>query len=206
LIDLVVVAPSLALRVGLRQLFSETSNLSVVGECADLDELTFQAQEADVLVLTSIALSDLRDLTSSPGPAVLLLTDKAEDAQTLAKFSKRVWGALPLNASEEELAAAVVALGQGLWVGAPVLVKGVMRTASGLELSEAEPLAEALTTRELEILQLIAQGLANKQIALALGISEHTVKFHLSSAYAKLEATGRTEAIRIGIQQGLITL
>jgi len=63
-----------------------------------------------------------------------------------------------------------------------------------------------VTQREMDVLQLIARGLSNKQIALALKISEHTVKFHLSSLYAKLGATNRTEAVRIGTQQGLIVL
>ncbi len=62
------------------------------------------------------------------------------------------------------------------------------------------------TERELQVLELLAQGLANKQIALALGISEHTVKFHLSGIYTKLGASSRTEAVRLGVRQGLILL
>jgi DNA-binding NarL/FixJ family response regulator len=58
----------------------------------------------------------------------------------------------------------------------------------------------------LEVIQLMAQGLANKQIALALRISEHTVKFHLSSLYAKLGISSRTEAVKRGIELGLISL
>ena len=73
------------------------------------------------------------------------------------------------------------------------------------ELTGEAPL-ESLTERELHVLQLLAQGLANKQIALALGISEHTVKFHVSGIYAKLGAASRTEAVRMGVRQGLITL
>jgi DNA-binding NarL/FixJ family response regulator len=56
------------------------------------------------------------------------------------------------------------------------------------------------------VLQLLAHGLANKQIALALNISEHTVKFHVSSIYNKLGATNRTEAVRAGVQRGLVVL
>jgi DNA-binding CsgD family transcriptional regulator len=69
-----------------------------------------------------------------------------------------------------------------------------------------EQLIEPLTEREAEVLQLLAQGLANKQIAITLGISEHTVKFHVSGIYAKLGATNRTEAVRLGVRQGLIVL
>jgi DNA-binding NarL/FixJ family response regulator len=63
-----------------------------------------------------------------------------------------------------------------------------------------------LTERELEILQKLAQGLGNKQIASSLAISEHTVKFHISSILDKLDASSRTEAVTIGIRMGLVLL
>ena len=104
------------------------------------------------------------------------------------------------------MAAAIHAVGQGLWVGAPGLVEGLLRFQRTGESSGEESLIEPLTAREKEVLQLMAQGLANKQIALALAISEHTVKFHLSSLYAKLGISSRTEAVRRGIELGLISL
>jgi DNA-binding NarL/FixJ family response regulator len=109
----------------------------------------------------------------------------------------RVWGILPTDVSAEELTAAVHALSQGLIVGtAPLLFE-----------SESEPSAQGpLTDRELQVLGLLAQGLANKQIAVALGISEHTVKFHVSSIYTKLNVTNRTEAVRTGLRGGWIAL
>jgi len=63
-----------------------------------------------------------------------------------------------------------------------------------------------LSEREIEVLGLLAQGLANKQIAAALGISEHTVKFHVSSIYTKLNVTNRAEAVHQGVRQGLIAV
>jgi DNA-binding CsgD family transcriptional regulator len=69
-----------------------------------------------------------------------------------------------------------------------------------------EPPAEPLTAREAEVLGLLSQGLPNKQIALRLQISEHTVKFHIAAIFAKLGAASRTEAVSIGARQGLITL
>ncbi|NOH04802.1 MAG: response regulator transcription factor [Chloroflexi bacterium] len=81
-----------------------------------------------------------------------------------------------------------------------------MRLPRGGEALGEESLAEPLTSREKEVLQHMAEGLANKQIALLLGISEHTVKFHLSSLYAKLGAASRTEAVKRGIELGLISL
>jgi DNA-binding NarL/FixJ family response regulator len=71
---------------------------------------------------------------------------------------------------------------------------------------EMDPLNEPLTERENQVLQLLAYGLANKQIALRLGISEHTVKFHISSIYNKLGTTNRTEAVRAGVQRGLVLI
>jgi len=65
---------------------------------------------------------------------------------------------------------------------------------------------EALTPREIEVLVMIAEGLGNRTIAQRLGISEHTVKFHVSAIFAKLGVTSRTEAVKIGIRRGLIML
>jgi DNA-binding NarL/FixJ family response regulator len=108
-----------------------------------------------------------------------------------------VWGVLPTDSSPEELTAAIHALAQGLIVG----------TSTLLFESESEPLSHGpLTDRESEVLGLLAKGLANKQIAVALGISEHTVKFHVSSIYAKLSVTNRTEAVREGLRGGWIAL
>jgi DNA-binding NarL/FixJ family response regulator len=73
--------------------------------------------------------------------------------------------------------------------------------------TENEPLERGpLTERESEVIGLLAKGLANKQIALSLGISEHTVKFHVSSIYTKLNVTNRTEAVREGLLGGWIAL
>ena len=72
--------------------------------------------------------------------------------------------------------------------------------------NQGEQLIDPLTEREIEVLQLLAQGMANKQIALQLGISEHTVKFHISGIYTKFGVTNRTAAVRLGVRWGLITL
>ena len=198
-----VVSPNPALRIGLRELLRNFPEISVVGEAADFDELDILKEETDVLLLASV--SDLPEM-GEVFPAILLLTDSLEDAQILAKNPSGIWGILPMSASEEELEAALQALGEGLWVGAPALLRGLMREPNRIELVNGDELPESLTARETEVLQLIAQGLANKQVALKLNISEHTVKFHLSSLYAKLNVSSRTEAIRIGLSLGLISL
>ena len=68
------------------------------------------------------------------------------------------------------------------------------------------PVVDALTPREIEVLELVAEGLSNKAIAVRLGISDQTVKFHLTSITGKLGAINRTDAVRRGVRQGLITL
>jgi DNA-binding NarL/FixJ family response regulator len=202
LIKVAVVAPAMALRVGLREVLGGLPDVEVAAEAARVTEL--MSSGIDVLVLA--ASDGLRMLEPESSPAVLLLTDDLEDVRELQNRSLPAWGVLPLNASEDELGAAIRALGEGLWVGAPALLRTLLRRPSVVEVSDTEPLPEPLTVRELEVLQMMASGLPNKQIALSLGISEHTVKFHLSSLYAKFGVTSRTEALRAGARRGLVVL
>ena len=180
-----------ALRAGLQALLASDKTIKIVN-----DSLR-EENEADVMI-TSASLASLSALEpalpSSVG--ILLLSDEQPQIEEL-KRSSRVWGILPTDSSAEELIAAVHALSQGLIVGAPHL----------LFESESEPIERGpLTERELEVLGLLARGLANKQIAVELGISEHTVKFHVSSIYTKLNVTNRTEAVRAGLRGGSIAL
>lgn len=192
-----ILAPALALRVGLREVFRGLVDVDVVGDASTPNELP----EADVLVLTS---PDYLSELDEDVPAVLLLTDDQNAAIQLMDLP--VWGVLSLDASPEELTAAVHALGEGLWTGSPVFMQNLLERQPAFTLEEGEPMIDPLTPREREVLQLVAEGLANKQIALSLGISEHTVKFHLSSLYTKLGVTSRTEAIRAGARRGWVVL
>jgi DNA-binding NarL/FixJ family response regulator len=72
--------------------------------------------------------------------------------------------------------------------------------------SSGESLVEPLTLRELQVLELLADGLPNKSIALRLGISDETVKFHLGSVFGKLGASNRTDAVRLALRRGLVPL
>ena len=180
-----------ALRAGLRSLLSSDRTIKVVNDSLEDD------QEADV-VITSASRAALlvNGSDDSPSAAVLLLSDDPLNVRDLRR-SSRAWGILPTDTSAEELSAAVHALSQGLIVGPPAL----------LFESENEPLSQgSLTDRESEVLGLLSRGLANKQIAATLGISEHTVKFHVSSIYTKLNVTNRTEAMREGLRGGWIVL
>ena len=71
---------------------------------------------------------------------------------------------------------------------------------------QMEPMLEELTRREMEVLRMVADGLSNREIAARLSVSEHTIKFHISSVLGKLGASSRTEAVTQGIKRGLILL
>jgi len=180
-----------ALRAGLRALLSSDKSISIINDSLE------EENEADVMITSAssrFSATDETDPVSST--ATLLLSDRPLNVREMRRLF-RVWGVLPNDVSAEELTAAVHALSQGLIVG----------TSTLLFESEGGPLSQGpLSDRESEVLGLLAKGLANKQIALALGISEHTVKFHVSSIYTKLNVTNRTEAFREGLRGGWIAL
>lgn len=178
------------LRAGLRSL------LASVDEIRFADDLTTEDEEADV-VITSASLDSFLDRARGEAiaGAVLFLRDSPPSVQAMKRLTQG-WGILPLDSSADEMLAAIRALSQGLVVGARHL----------LFASEGEAAQSPLTEREAEVLDMLAKGLANKQIAAALGISEHTVKFHVSSIYAKLNVSNRTEAVREGLRGGWVTL
>jgi DNA-binding NarL/FixJ family response regulator len=191
-------APSPALRAGLRALLASDPRLEVIGESARLDGL--EDVEADVIILTSASDSFPDGFVLPESVAVLLLSDSPNQL-TEGFRARAAWGILPLEASADELLAAVHALAEGLIVGTRALLDPLLADDAA-----PAPARGPLTERETEVLTLLSTGLANKQIAAALGISEHTVKFHVSSIYTKLNATNRTEAVRAGLRGGWITL
>jgi len=175
-----------ALRAGLRSLLSSDKTIKVTGD--SLEEET----EVDVIITSTSVVSN----EENDSAAILFLSDIPVNVEEM-KRAYNVWGVLPLDASADELTSAIHVLSQGLIVGSPTL----------LFESDNEPLDRGpLTERESEVLNLLARGLANKQIAVTLGISEHTVKFHVSSIYTKLNVTNRTEAVREGLRGGWLAL
>jgi DNA-binding NarL/FixJ family response regulator len=209
-IRLAILAAIPALRSGLRTMLAGGEHIEVLVEAASLAELLegFELGDFDVLLVAGDeqALAGLPAALAAESlpPAVLLLNEQAEAARALPALGARAWGLLPPDCGEEELLAAVTAVHEGLLAGAPALIQPLLGPARLVE--AGEELVEELTERELDVLQLLAQGLANKQIALELDISEHTVKFHSSAIYAKLGVTNRTEAVRRGARLGLVVL
>jgi DNA-binding NarL/FixJ family response regulator len=198
LIRVAILAPALALRIGLHEVLRGLPDVEMVADSALPQELP----QADVWVLTSADFID--ELNEEQSPPLLLVTGNPQEAARLAGWP--VWGILPVDASAEEFSAVLHALAEGLWAGSPALVQALLERHHLPMLGEAEQVVDPLTEREHQVLQLTAQGLANKQIAASLEISENTVKFHLSSLYAKLGVTSRTEAARAGARRGWVVL
>ena len=175
-----VVAPSPALLAGVHSLLSKIESVEAIYDLSSLDEIDPYLANTDILILaadfgTNLELGEVLEL--SPGMGVLILGgDEFELNRMLAADSDHAWGILPLEATQEQIEAAIQAIAAGLSVGPPSLLNlPLVDSEVGMDLQIIDP----LTDREMEVLQLLAQGLANKQIAVKLSIREHTVKFHV---------------------------
>ena len=222
MIRVLLIVPIPAMRAGLRALISD-ADIQIAGEATRLDAIDPTQIEADVLIYASASASSLDASTfrlrqaqddaslsaglppNSVSSASLLILCNDPSTFALALRSQgRAWGILPLETTREELLASIHALAEGLIVGSIPLMKKLFNTTD--EGATFDELLSPLSNREVEVLNLLALGHPNKQIAVELGISDHTVKFHVSSIYNKLNATNRAEAIRRGVRSGLISL
>jgi DNA-binding NarL/FixJ family response regulator len=134
-------------------------------------------------------------------PPVVLLVDDARAVWTAAARHAGVQAVLDRDAPAGQIAAAIDAVTAGLIVLDPGAVRPNPRTVAGDDGEE-----RALTTREREILEMMAEGLSNRVIARRLGISMYTVKFHVAAILGKLRARSRTEAVTLGVRGGIISL
>ena len=210
-IHIVLVSPIAALRAGWRAFLSADSAMEITAESTSLNLLDPDCPPADVLVISSDSsdAAQLRAYTrAAPSTAVLLLVN--DEALALRSFSglfdHLVFGVLPASLAPEAMIAAVHALFQGLSSGTPRLLAELLAAPRSAPSSAPKEDIDALTQRETEILQLLARGMTNKQIAFNLSISEHTVKFHIQSIYAKMRVNNRAEVVRVGLTSGLINV
>jgi DNA-binding NarL/FixJ family response regulator len=201
-----IAAPAPALRAGLRALVA-TTELQIIGETASLAALGIDIADVDVLLVADEALlPDAARIIPGDGRlALLLLAADGRAAPRLREMPLAGWGILPLDSGAAELQAALAAVANGLVALSTVLAEQLLGQRGPLAIPALEQI-DPLTAREREVLQLVSQGLSNKLIARELQVSEHTVKFHISSIFAKLGAASRTDAISRGARQGLITL
>lgn len=187
-----VVARSPVVRAGLETMLRR-HQLEVAGSAAASEP----AADVDVLLVDWEASEET---SGAPSAAVVALVDSA----TPDMFSGNIRALLPKGASEEEIVAAVDAAAAGLFTLHPEFSD--LLNGSRTPVPPREATTRVLTPREIEVLRMLAEGLGNKTIAWKLGISEHTVKFHITSIFGKLAVGTRTEAVTAGIRQGLVLL
>jgi len=201
-IRVLVGSRSSVVRAGLESLVRSISSLEFAGTI-DLFQPAQPELPSDV-VLIEIGESSDRDwaaLADIPIPVVLML-DLAESNVVSSALRFGIRGLIPSDATSEEIEGAVHAVHAGLVVTMPASLAGLLPDQQPV----ADELAEPLSDREHEVLERLADGISNKLIAHRLGISEHTVKTHVASIFAKLGASSRTEAVSQAIRRGLVML
>lgn len=194
----------------LQAIIRESDALQLVASSLGHDPLERVTQSARPEVIVDQSGADTPDgafSTDPPGSSVvriLLVSDSqlGDAMEALRSVASPVRGVLPMWSSGGEICAAVEAVAEGLIVLHPDLVNHLV--APTLVAPDSDPSVQALSPRETEILNLLAGGLGNKQIASQLKISEHTVKFHVTSIFNKLNVSSRAEAVAIGARRGLI--
>lgn len=200
-------------RRGLGAVLDDLPEIERAGEAADgaealrlLDRLAAEGAPRPDIVLMDLQMPPgmhgveaTRRITARPDPpAVLILTTYSTDADILAAVEAGATGYLLKDAPPEELAAAVRAAARGETVLAPPVAARL--------LGRVRADRPALSQREAEILELVAEGLGNRQISRRLFISEATVKTHLVHVFGKLGVDSRTAAVAAAVQAGLIRL
>lgn len=179
----------------LSRTFEEAPGFVVVGVTATSSSVTPQADSFDVVVIHAPQVLRPTPFPGARVPTLYLLSDESSEPKRLSGKT----AVLSRNASAPQIRAAAMAVAAGLQIAR---INGSAAAENETELA----FVELLTDRELRVLNLLAEGLSNPQIARLLSISRNTVKFHVSSIISKLGATSRTEAVTIGVKRGLIIL
>jgi DNA-binding NarL/FixJ family response regulator len=207
MIRLIIVDDHLVVRRGLRAILDAHSDLDVVGEAttgAEAIDLAARLQPDVVLMDMRMRQGDGVSATAAirerhSNVRVLVLTTYDTDADILGAIEAGATGYLLKDTTGDELVRAIRAAAAGQSVfAAPVASRVVGRMRA--------PGEEALTTREIEILEQVARGRSNREIGAALFISEATVKTHLLHIFAKLAVQDRTEAVTVALHRGIFRL
>ena len=218
-----VAAASAVTRAGLEAIVAREPSLVVVGSAAggtslaeeiaehepDVVLVEFAGSDDDALAILHVISADPDDGVR-PSPSLVVLADHGDAGPLVAAIGAGVGGVLPRHARPQEIIAAVGAAAAGLVTLTTEIIealRGAPTVAAPSRAARTDTATNApLTPRELEVLRMIADGLGNKQIAARLAISEHTVKFHVGSVFAKTHASTRAEAVMIGARRGLIVV
>jgi NarL family two-component system response regulator YdfI len=211
-IRVVVAATSAVRRGGLEAIVRENASLKLSGSVPGFVGLAARVLELqpDVLI-ADLAQPDTQfisaaDLLEHAGIAIVALVDDPEVNWTSRALRSGVRAIVSRESSEKEIVSAIVAASTGLVLLDPEVTRQLASQTRTTNAERSPDNFEELTLREIEVLRLMAEGFGNKEIASRLGISDHTVKFHISSILAKLGASSRTEAVTHGIRMGLVLL
>jgi len=195
-------------RQGLRMFLSLDPELEVVGEAANGEEALRMARDLSPdVVLMDLVMPVMDGISATgairselPDVEVIALTSVLEDASVTGAVKAGAIGYLMKDTEAEELGRAIKAAAEGRVYLAPEAAARLMREVRTPERPET------LTERETEVLQLLARGKANKQIATSLYVTEKTVKAHVSSILAKLSVQSRTQAALYAVRAGLVSV
>ena len=198
-------------RDGLRAILGTQPDFEVVGEAAHGTEVLRQVDvlQPDLLLLDlemprMDGVETLRQLRAAhPQVRVLVFTAFDTDERIMGALRAGAQGYLLKGTPREELFAAIRIVHDGGSLLQPIVAAHLIRRVVD---PPSPAVHESLTPREHEVLELLAQGLQNKEIAAALAITQRTVKFHVSAVFHKLGAGNRTEAVTIAAQRGLVRI
>jgi DNA-binding NarL/FixJ family response regulator len=220
-IQVFMISQQFLFRQGIEHTLSTVKDIEISG-MAEVNEQVLSSIDTlppDVVLVDIDALSDsglklARSIRQrSPNIGVVLLSSDPSDAQIFQALKAQAAAFLNKEANKEELINVIKRVANGEHpinesvTTRPMVAEQVLKQFGELTWrSEAEGVIAPLTPRETEILTYIAQGYLNKQIAIELGISEQTIKNHVTSILRKLNANARTEAVVVAIKQGLISL
>jgi DNA-binding NarL/FixJ family response regulator len=206
-IKIAVVATSAVRRATLEGIVRGHAEFHLAGSFGAVASLVSFARstELDVIVIDSDSIHDL--LREPTWEAAIVLLTEVSDARSISRLLRsEVRAILSRESDPDDLLSAIYAAYDGLVLLSTPTAESLAAVYGDQPPDVEEELSEEITSRETEVLRMLAEGLVNKDIAARLGISEHTVKFHISSILDKLGASTRTEAVTLGIRRGLIPI
>ena len=206
-IRIAVAATSAVRRAGLESIIRSHAEFHLAGSFGAVASLVSFARstELDVIVIDTDSIRDLL-LGPTSDAAIVLLTEVTEARSISRLLRSGVRAILSRESDPDDVLSAIYASYDGLVLLSTPTAESLAAVYGDQPLEVEAELSEEITSRETDVLRMLAQGLVNKDIAARLGISEHTVKFHISSILDKLGASTRTEAVTLGIRRGLIPI
>lgn len=199
-------------RSGLARLLDGDDRVSVVGEAVDgLDAVKLAATLKPDVVLMDIKMPNLdgieatrRIISDNPKVKVLMLTTFEADNHVIQSLKAGASGYVLKDSQVGAIVSSILAVVAGERVMASAVANRVLEMLTGA--TTPKEFYDGLTAREVEILKMLATGMANKQIAYKLGISEKTVRNHVSNMYEKLDIYDRAQAVLYAVRKGLVEI